>query len=245
MTRTDSFDYDRGIMYQIWVHEWTYESYMQYINEPKHFINPVRDLKMFDTAILEPFSKCPWYVPLIFWSLYIYSWIPLLGKNIWLEYGLILVGIQVFFFVEYVLHRFLFHGENGWLKKYPNKQILYFLHWNLHGLHHAFPQDKHRLVLPPILGYFYFAVLFRTPFFYLLPEYVLPAWMIGFSIGYLMYDLTHYYIHHANPPEGSYFKMMKLYHAQHHYKHGEEGFGISNKIWDKLFDTEIKSEKRE
>ena len=47
---------------------------------------------------------------------------------------------------------------------------------------------------------------------------MLPAWMVGFVIGYLMYDLTHYFIHHSNPPEGSYFKFMKTYHMQHHYK---------------------------
>ena len=74
-----------------------------------------------------------------------------------------------------------------------------------------------------------------------MPESMLPAWMVGFVIGYLMYDLTHYFIHHSNPPDGSYFKFMKTYHMQHHFKRGTEGFGISNKIWDKVFDTEIKT----
>ena len=55
--------------------DWEYEEYMQFINEPKHFVNPVRDLKMFDSEFLEPFSKCPWYVIVIFWSLYLVQFI--------------------------------------------------------------------------------------------------------------------------------------------------------------------------
>jgi 4-hydroxysphinganine ceramide fatty acyl 2-hydroxylase len=124
-------------------------------------------------------------------------------------------------------------------------RVFYQAHFMLHGIHHAFPMDKGRLMLPPVLGYFYFAVLFKYPFEMIVPADLLPAWLIGFYIGYLMYDLTHYFIHHSNPPDGSYFKMMKMYHLQHHYKKGEQGFGISNKIWDRIFDTEIKSKEKE
>lgn len=48
-----NFDYDKGIIYQIYSHDWTLEEYSAYINEPKHLVNPVRDLKMFDNPILE------------------------------------------------------------------------------------------------------------------------------------------------------------------------------------------------
>lgn len=74
--RSDSFDYNRGISYQVWSKEWKLEEYMDFINEPKQFVNPVRDLKMFDNPYLEPLSKCPWYQPLIFWSIYIITWVP-------------------------------------------------------------------------------------------------------------------------------------------------------------------------
>jgi sterol desaturase/sphingolipid hydroxylase (fatty acid hydroxylase superfamily) len=70
----------------------------------------------------------------------------------------------------------------------------------------------------------------------------MSPWFIGFITGYLFYDLTHYFLHHSNPPESSYFKMMKLYHMQHHYKNGAEGYGITNKIWDRIFNTEIKND---
>ena len=96
---------------QMWNQEWDHEEYMEFINEPKHFINPVRDLRMFDSDYLEPFTKCPWYIIVIFWLIYILQYIPQLGKNYALEAVLIVGGANYFLFVEYILHRFLFHGE--------------------------------------------------------------------------------------------------------------------------------------
>jgi len=49
----------------------------------------------------------------------------------------------------------------------------------------------------------------------------------------------HYFFHHFNAKDGSFFKMMKTYHLQHHYKFGTIGYGVSSKIWDVVFDTEI------
>ena len=154
---------------------------------------------------------------------------------------IIVIGANGFLLAEYLLHRFLFHGEQYWMHHVPKNRYFYTAHFLLHGIHHAFPMDRHRLVLPPILGYFYFMVLFRGPFYLLIPDSIMPAWIIGFVIGLLLYDLTHYFIHHSNPLEGSYFHAMKMYHLQHHYKNGKVGFGVSNKMWDVVFDTEIKA----
>jgi len=182
----------------------------------------------------------PWYVIVIFWSVYLLQFAPELGKNIGQEALLIFFGAQCFLLMEYVLHRWLFHGEHSWMEFVPHNKYFYLIHFMIHGIHHAFPQDRYRLVMPPTLGYFYIMVLFKwTMFELLVPAHLMPAWMTGFVTGYLFYDLTHYFLHHSNPPEGSYFKMMKLYHMQHHYKNGEEGFGITSKIWDRVFDTEI------
>jgi len=37
----------------------------------------------------------------------------------------------------------------------------------------------------------------------------------------------------------AYFKDMKLYHMQHHYKFGQIAFGVSMKFWDIVFNTAI------
>lgn len=59
-----------------------------------------------------------------------------------------------------------------------------------------------------------------------LPESISPAMLAGVILGYVAYDLIHYFLHHSTPSEG-YWKEVKLYHLQHHYKDGTAGYGVS------------------
>jgi 4-hydroxysphinganine ceramide fatty acyl 2-hydroxylase len=68
--------------------------------------------------------------------------------------------------------------------------------------------------------------------------------MAGFLTGYVMYDMTHYFIHH-NKPALSYWRDLKDYHILHHYKNPKLGFGVSNKIWDYAFDTVLYAEDKQ
>lgn len=52
-------------------------------------------------------------------------------------------GILFWFWMEYSIHRFLFHIE-------PRGRCAITLHFTFHGCHHKFPWDKERLVFPPI-----------------------------------------------------------------------------------------------
>ena len=45
----------------------TKEEYVRYVAEPKHLINPVRDIIMFDHWWLEMLTKTPWYHIPLFW----------------------------------------------------------------------------------------------------------------------------------------------------------------------------------
>ena len=109
-----------------------------------------------------------------------------------------------------------------------------------HGVHHAQPQCKTRLVMPPVVsiplaalffGLFYlvFAVIFKAP------QLIAPVFS-GFIIGYLIYDLTHYATHHFAMRAG-YAKYIKRYHMQHHYKTPDKRFGVSSPLWDMVFNT--------
>lgn len=60
----------------------------------------------------------------------------------------------------------------------------------------------------------------------------------GIQIGYMCYDMIHYWTHHENY-DNAYLKSMKRYHMLHHYRNGDIGFGVSNKFWDYVFGTEI------
>jgi sterol desaturase/sphingolipid hydroxylase (fatty acid hydroxylase superfamily) len=145
-----------------------------------------------------------------------------------------LMGLFLWTLSEYTLHRFLFHHK----PTNPTQERIFFL---FHGIHHAQPQVKTRLVMPfPVsiplaaafFGLFYFVlgVLLRSP------QWVEPL-MSGFLIGYLVYDLTHYATHHFAMRAG-YAKYIKRYHMQHHYKDPETRFGVSSPAWDWVFGTQ-------
>ncbi len=146
----------------------------------------------------------------------------------------IFIGLFLWTFAEYSLHRFLFHHH----PTTPRQERIFFL---FHGIHHAQPQVKTRLVMPlPVsiplavvfFGLFYvvLAVMFKSP------EWVAPL-MAGFLVGYLAYDLTHYATHHF-PMRSGYAKYIKRYHMQHHYKDPDTRFGVSSPVWDWVFRTQ-------
>ena len=144
------------------------------------------------------------------------------------------IGLFLWTFAEYTLHRFLFHHK----PTTPRQERIFFL---FHGIHHTQPQDKTRLVMPfpvsipmaaVICGLFYLilAVLLKSP------QWVAPL-IAGFLVGYLAYDLTHYAQHHF-PMRSGYAKYIKRYHMQHHYKDPGTRFGVSSPVWDWVFHTQ-------
>ncbi|GAB4572267.1 MAG: sterol desaturase family protein [Anaerolineae bacterium] len=145
----------------------------------------------------------------------------------------VLIGLFAWTFVEYMLHRFLFHYE----PRTPRQEKIFFL---FHGIHHAQPQDKTRLVMPlpvsiplGILFYGLFYVFFVS--FLGAPNWLNPV-MAGFVIGYLIYDLTHYATHHF-PMRSRLAKYLKRHHMIHHYKEPNARFGVSTPFWDWVFGT--------
>ncbi len=146
----------------------------------------------------------------------------------------VLLGLFLWTFAEYTLHRFLFHYK----PKTPRQERIFFL---FHGVHHAQPQVKTRLVMPfPVsipmalllfgLVYLVVAVVLHAP------HWVAPL-MSGFLLGYLTYDLTHYATHHF-PMRSGIAKYLKRYHMQHHYKDPNTRFGVSSPTWDFVFRTQ-------
>lgn len=62
-------------MWQLFMRTFTKEEYVSFVEEPKHLINPVRDLILFETPFLEVFTKTPWYhIPIAWlpWVTYFY-----------------------------------------------------------------------------------------------------------------------------------------------------------------------------
>ena len=172
---------------------------------------PVAGLLIFYSLMHAPGSGVPAFIPLGF-----------------------LIGLFLWTLAEYTLHRFLFHHKPASVRQ----ERIFFL---FHGVHHAQPQVKTRLVMPfpvSIPGVAVFFGLFYLILAVLLgaPQWVAPL-MSGFVIGYLAYDLSHYATHHF-PMRSGYAKYIKRYHMQHHYKDPNTRFGVSSPVWDWVFRTE-------
>jgi len=153
-----------------------------------------------------------------------------------------LVGIFIWTLAEYTLHRFIFHFP----PRTPQMERITFL---FHGVHHAYPQDRTRLVMPPVVSIplaILFYILFSLVFSWIGAQQWLYPTFSGFIIGYLIYDLTHYATHHF-PMRSNWAKWLKRYHMQHHYKTPNARFGVSSPLWDFVFATyprDIPNKKR-
>lgn len=144
-----------------------------------------------------------------------------------------LLGLFLWTLTEYTLHRFVFHFE----PRTPAQERIIFM---FHGIHHAQPQCKTRLVMPPVvsipLGLVYYGLLSLIVGTLLgIPQWIMPIGS-GLVIGYLAYDLTHYATHHF-PMRQGYLKFLKRYHMKHHYKTPDQRYGVSSPLWDIVFGT--------
>ena len=200
----------------------------------KNYIsNSQESVRMFKNDLLEGLSKVHFTVPLF---IFVPVIIVCIYKSFQTAIGfftffeLFIAALFIWTFVEYVMHRFLFHYM-------PDKPWALRLHFIFHGVHHDYPSDAKRLVLPPSVSIplalgFYF--LFNA----LLPVNYIFGFFPGFILGYLVYDLSHYAIHHFNF-KGSIWKKIKQHHMLHHYQDPDKGYGVSSPLWDKIFRSDF------
>ncbi|WP_311182542.1 sterol desaturase family protein [Hymenobacter volaticus] len=104
--------------------------------------------------------------------------------------GLFLAGWLLFTYLEYIVHRYLYHLSTTTARRAK-------LQYTIHGVHHEFPKDKTRLAMPPIITVFVASLLF---FIFRL---VFSNWafglLAGFTFGYASYLFVHYAIHAYAP----------------------------------------------
>lgn len=142
------------------------------------------------------------------------------------------IGLLYWTLFEYLLHRFLFHSE----PYLPDNSYWITFHFLSHGIHHAYPMDSLRLVFPIALSVILSLIFKGGLYNHTMPTLVADAFFAGKLLGYMWYDLFHYYAHHSRP-HIKYFSFMKSYHMNHHYKDPNKGFGVSNHFWDIVFGT--------
>ena len=206
-----------GDRYDAWVHR---------------SIRPQRSLRIFRSDFLEAFSHIPWWLVLGIWApVAIALWAGAvwgLGLSVGHALLLALAGAFGWTLFEYLLHRFVFHHK-------PRRAWSRQLHFLAHGIHHLDPWDPTRLVFPPLPGALLAGLVFLGLWAFL-PLAAAMAVMGGFLAGYLTYDMTHYYTHHARP-RTRWGKFVKRYHLAHHHQQWDRMFGVSQPLWDVVFRT--------
>jgi sterol desaturase/sphingolipid hydroxylase (fatty acid hydroxylase superfamily) len=182
---------------------------------------------MFSNNLMESLSKVHFIVPLFIYvpvvSYFSYkAFAENINTGIFVLY--FIAGLAVWTATEYLLHRFIFHFEpsSGWGQR---------LHFIFHGVHHDYPRDAKRLVMPPSASiplaigfYFLFSLFFQQKVY-------LYSFFPGFITGYLIYDMLHYAMHHYNF-KSSLMKKVKQHHMLHHYDDSTKGYGVSSSLWD-------------
>ncbi|XP_050399080.1 fatty acid 2-hydroxylase [Patella vulgata] len=241
----DLIDWNKPIFHQV---GFLGENYTTWVHQPVD-----RKFRLFSSDLFEFFGSSRW------WMVPIY-WLPISLIAMWLSYTLlsqrndyifkitgyqgieidnsalpiiVISGVLLWSLVEYSIHRWVFH-----LKPPAWSPFLIRMHFLFHGQHHKSPMDQTKLVFPQMPATFLCINVF-TIYCIILPLASALALLSGSILGYICYDLTHYYLHHGTPTT-AYYKSLKTYHMKHHYVNQSAGYGISSKLWDYPFNTLIK-----
>ena len=188
--------------------------------------------RMFDSDLLDMLSRVHPAVPVVIYLPAIAVLIGLAavsggGTTLGLI-GLFAGGYAFWTLCEYWIHRVIFHFE-------PEEGFGARLHWIIHGVHHDHPNDPLRLVMPPSVSV-PLSTLFCVGFWLALGTPLWYAFGAGFLAGYLIYDMTHYHVHHHTPRTRA-GRRLREAHMRHHFQDDTRGFGVSAPWWDHVFGT--------
>ena len=207
--------------------------------------------RMFTLDWMESLSHVrPWVPHLTFIPAIVVALIAALRANSPGRVAVLMCGGLLFWTVtEYVIHRFLFHPPQ-WIEDDTRRIVgslgprdpvisalptlrhkFYFV---VHGVHHDFPNDSTRLVMPPSVS-IPLASLFFV-FFRVVLGGGAPAAFAGFAIGYLAYDTIHFAVHHAGTQSAT-ARRWRRRHFRHHYANSTRDFGVSSPLWDFILGT--------
>jgi sterol desaturase/sphingolipid hydroxylase (fatty acid hydroxylase superfamily) len=142
--------------------------------------------------------------------------------------GLFVAGVLAWSLAEYGLHRYVFH----WTSDTALGRRIHFL---LHGVHHDYPNDRDRLVMP-LGASLPLGVLFYLIYYFALGPVLGEPMYAGMALGYMAYDGTHYAVHHFKQ-RTRIGRFVRRHHMLHHHADHSGGFGVSSPLWDLVFRT--------
>lgn len=132
---------------------------------------------------------------------------------------IVLAGLIVFSFIEYVFHRWIFHGPDSMFQRG-------------HAAHHRDPRgyDALPFFLPATLLLGLLAVFWS----------ILPGWSAcllsgAIGCGYVAYGLSHFTIHAVRFRQPWLLRWAARHHIHHH--HPDRNFGVTTALWDHVLGT--------
>ncbi|RFD19385.1 fatty acid hydroxylase [Komagataeibacter melaceti] len=141
------------------------------------------------------------------------------------------IGLAIWFVMEYLLHRFLFHLR---LRSDMGQKLIFLIHGN----HHLQPNHPLRNLMPLSVSVPLGAAVWGIG--------VLTGGMAtggsiagGFILGYVGYDIVHYACHQF-PMKLSVLRAIKKHHIQHHCVEPEANFAITAIFLDRVFGTKLR-----
>jgi sterol desaturase/sphingolipid hydroxylase (fatty acid hydroxylase superfamily) len=159
----------------------------------------------------------------------------------WRSLAFFLLGVALWTPLEYFVHRRVLHGPfpegKGFFKHLLHKQFDH-LHWE----HHLKPWSGKTIsgsldqTLP--------VVFVLAGLSLLSPPYTLLLTVAGIAQSYVIEEWVHYSVHFEQY-KSRYFRYIKKHHLYHHSPRGFElGFGLTNGLWDIVFDTRLPEDAR-
>lgn len=170
--------------------------------------------------------------------IYIYKTMLNTEASVFYIVGWFIIGFFSWTLGEYILHRWFYHSP-GDASYHKGHNYLF------HGIHHEYPNDTSRIILPPIASVAVAAAVFAIVYGLF--------WIVSFSVngtgnadivfvfgpgflnGYLAYMFVHYTVHTKPSPKKNNFWWR--HHNIHHFQQHDRAFGVSSPIWDIVFRT--------
>ncbi|MEM0906450.1 MAG: sterol desaturase family protein [Pseudomonadota bacterium] len=146
--------------------------------------------------------------------------------------ALVLVGLFVWTFLEYILHRWMLHWE-------PEEKFYKLIRkcFPSHRSHHDSPMNERKNIKLQLKIVVYLFVAY-TAFLWLIG--IPLAWALpvnaGILFGYQAYEYVHVACHHL-PMRNAWAALLKRHHGIHHHRDETVNFGVTTTIWDSVFRT--------
>ena len=137
----------------------------------------------------------------------------------WLAAGAIALGLFAFSFIEYFFHRWMFHTRIPLFEQG-------------HRMHHERPlgYDSLPFFLPAMV------LIALTALLVVLMPFGFALLLSGsITLGYIVYGLVHFIIHHVRFKQPLLRRWAGAHHV-HHY-HPDTNFGVTTPLWDILLRT--------